>query len=188
MFIFSKNDYIKIIEGLKKSGIEVNGTYEHIAASIKLTCDTKRIKEIFSISDEFEREFVEAITHFKEKKIGPYITEKYFGLIPALKESMRQLVDDCVETRRCVIQFPPEHCFQSMQFILRENTVNVVCYMRSCDAVKNLPHDIWICSKMADIYSSYLESMLKIHPYAERKISISFGSLHVYKEDVKDVF
>lgn len=186
--INSKADYNSLIDSMKKSLPEMNGTYECLGQSITTLATTQRIKEMFDISDEFEHEFVGAISQFESKEIGPYITEKYFMLIPSLKQAMLQLTDDCIETRRCVIQFPPEHCFQSMQFIVRDNTIHVVCFMRSCDAIKNLPYDIWICSKMSDIFAKYLRRTLNIHPYEYHKIIMMFGSLHVYKEDIKDVF
>lgn len=188
MHIKSKFDYDYLVSTLKKSGNEVNETYEDVGKKVVFKGTSGRIKEIFDISDEFERNFIEAITQFKPKNIGPYITEKYFMLIPGLKEAMGQLKSDCKETRRCIMQFPPAHCFQSMQFLLRENTIHVVCYMRSCNVIKNLPHDLWICSKMADIFAKYLEDTTGEHPYPYHSITMMFGSLHVFKDEVKDVF
>lgn len=185
--IRSKDEYNELVHSLKKSANEVNGTYEKIGVVERIIGTTQYVKDVFGISDEFEYEFLEAISKFESKEIGPYITEKYFMLIPSLKEAIMQMKEDCVETRRCVIQFPAEHCFQSMQFMVRENTVHVICHMRSCDAVKNLPHDVWICSKMADIFVKYLNDLLGIHPYEYHAITMMFGSLHVFKEDVKNV-
>lgn len=187
MIIKSELDYTHLITTLKNTANEVNGTYESIGTSVVFKGSSERLKEIFKISDEFEHDFLYAITHFKERAIGPYITEKYFMLIPGLKAAMAQLKDDCVETRRCIMQFPPEHCFQSMQFLVRENTVHVICYMRSCDAIKNLPHDLWICSKMADIFKKYYEDTFGEHLYPYHSIMMMFGSLHVFKGETLDV-
>lgn len=176
-----------VLNRIVKAGNEVSGTYEITATTESLFVSTPQVKEIFDISDEFEHDFIKAISTFDKTQIGPYITERYFMLIPELKEAMLQLKDDCIETRRCVIQFPKDHCFQTMQFMVRENTVHVVCYMRSCDAIKNFPHDVWICSKMADIFAKYLSDMTGIQVYAEHKITMMFGSLHVFKEDIKNV-
>lgn len=187
--IHSKKDYKKLLDSLNKSGNEVNGTYELTAEKVSISmCDTDTMKSVLGIDDAFEKEFTEAICTFKEKVIGPYITEKYFLLVPSLKEAVKQVVDDCNETRRAVITFPKEHCFQSIQFLLRENTINVVCFMRSCDAVKNLPYDAWLCSKLADMFGYYLHELTEESPYKYHKVTMMFGSLHMYKEDVKDVF
>lgn len=186
MRILSNICYKKCIDYIVKYGNEVNGTYEIPAESVTFMGLTSDIKEIFGITDEFERAFIESIASFDKKEIGPYNTEKYFHLIPGVKEAARKLSDDCLETRRAVIQFPKDHCFQSMQFLFRDNTVNVVCYMRSCDAIRNLPHDIWICSKMADIFAKYLEDVFCEHPYKYHNISMMFGSLHVYRKDLKN--
>lgn len=187
MIIKSELDYAHLITRLRNATNEANGAYESIGESVVFKGTSERLKEIFNIPDSFERSFIEAITKFKSEEIGPYITEKYFMLIPALKEAMKQLKVDCVETRRCVIQFPPEHCFQTMQFLVRENTVHVVCYMRSCNAIKNLPHDLWICSKMADIFAKYFRDTSGEHPYPYHSITMMFGSLHVFKGDNLDV-
>jgi thymidylate synthase len=148
------------------------------------------LKHVFSLDSSFEREFISAISNFEKKEVGPFLTEKYFLLIPELKMAMSQLFKDCEETRRCIINFPPEHCFQSIQFLLRGNTVHVVCYMRSCNAIKNLPYDMWLCSKLADMYVNLYEKISPFNerPYSYHSITMMFGSLHVFKEDVKDVF
>lgn len=184
MIITNKLDYKDILLKLKHTANEVNDTYEEVGISHRFIGTTNTIKEMFNISDGFERDFIKAITEFDETTVGPYITEKYFMLIPALKKAMRQLKDDCYETRRCIIQFPDEHCFQSMQFLIRENTVHVVCYMRSCNAVKNLPVDLWLCSKMADIFKKYIADTVGEHLYEYHAITMMFGSLHVFKEDL----
>lgn len=172
---------------LKNQANEVKDTYEFTELVCNIFADTSVIKEIFEISDEFEREFVNAIATFKKTEIGPYITEKYFMLIPSLKEAMEHLMSDGLTTRKCVINFPKDHCFQSMQFLFRESTVRVVCYMRSCNAIKNLPHDIWICSLMADMFAKHLEDTTGIHPYSQHSITMMFGSLHVFKKELADV-
>lgn len=187
MIIRCKDDYKYLLEKIKKEANEANNAYEFVGMSCRFAGATDVLKDMFDISDEFEREFLEAIATFNRKVIGPYNMEKYFLLIPELRKAMRQLIDDCDETRRAIIQFPPDHCFQSIQFLLRENTVHVVCYMRSCDAFNNLPHDMWLCSKMADIYASNIKELLGIHPYEFHSVTMMFGSLHILKKDIANV-
>lgn len=182
-------DYKELLDKIYKNGLDVKDTYELVGTQIDIMLtDTKTVKEIFNISDEFENEFIESICTFKEKNIGPYITEKYFILLPSLKVAVEQLKNDCSETRRAVITFPNEHCFQSIQFLLRENTINIVCFMRSCDAINNLPYDVWLCYKLADMFSYYMNETLEESPYKYHKLTMMFGSLHVYKKDITDVF
>lgn len=185
MRIRCKNDYLELLKKLKKEAREINGTYEFIGRTIEFVGNTAMVKSTFGITDDFEREFISAISKFEKKEIGPFLTEKYFLLLPGIKMAMGKLIRDCDETRRCVLNFPPEHCFQSVQFLLRDNTVHVVCYMRSCNAVKNLPYDMWLCAKMADIYAQTFMKMFpnKSRPYGYYSISMMFGSLHMFKED-----
>lgn len=188
MLIRCLYDFSILIRKIIKQGSEVKGTYELTGEKIDfMLAETNTIKDMFSISNEFENEFVESICKFQNKKLGPYITEKYFLLIPELKAAVDQLKNDCEETRRAVITFPKEHCFQSIQFLVRENTINVVCFMRSCDAIKNLPYDAWLCYKLADMFEYYMNETLEESPYKCHKLTMMFGSLHVYKEDVVNV-
>lgn len=183
MVLRTRGDHNAIVNSLVKTGAEVNGTYEHIGSSVSYAGTTEMFSQAFDISSAFEYDFIQSISTFEAKQIGPYKTDKYFLLIPSLKEALIQLRDDCVETRRCIITFPPEHCFQSMQFFVREKTVEVVCYMRSCDVIKNLTHDMWICLKMADIFAKYVSDIFHVHPYDYHKVTMMVGSLHVFKED-----
>ena len=191
MVLSSKKDYDSLIERLKRGANEVNGTYEFVGKGLKTKLiTTEEIIDMFKLDTVMLNDFIKAISNFEETKVGPYITEKYFLLIPDLKAAVSQLKLDCKESRRCVITFPKEHCFQSIQFLVRENTINVVCFMRSCDAIKNLPYDLWLCSFLADMFAKYMEdsAISNEKPYKFHSITMSFGSLHVYKEDLSNVF
>lgn len=189
MRFYCKENYDTLLKQLVKEGNEVNSTYELLSQMISTRLiTTNEIIDMFNLDPIILNRFITAITTFDKDVIGPYITEKYFLIFPALKDAVVRLKDDCLETRRCVIQFPKEHCFQAIQFLIRDNTVNVVCYMRSCDAIKNLPYDLWLCSALADMFSRYTCELTGVNTYKEHKINMVFGSLHVYKEDIKDVF
>lgn len=189
MVLYSKKNYDGIIDKLKKEGYETNGTYEFVGKGLKTSLiKTEDIIEMFNLDTGILDEFVKSISMFEEKRVGPYQTDKYFLLIPDLKEAVSQLKLDNPESRRCVITFPKEHCFQTIQFLVRENTINVVCFMRSCDVIKNLPYDLWLCSFLADLFGHYMSESMSTNPYTAHKITISFGSLHVYKEDLSNVF
>lgn len=186
MVLKSINDYNEILKKLKREGYDVNGTYEFIGKGLKtIPMTTSDIIELFNLDKGILDRFVKAISNFESTKVGPYITEKYFLLVPDLKEAVMQLNLDNQGSRRCVITFPKEHCFQSIQFLVRDKTIHVVCFMRSCDAIKNLPYDMWLCSFLADMFSYYMEDKAK--PYKHHYITMSFGSLHVYKEDLMNV-
>ena len=185
MVLLSKKDYDKMIDRLIKEGDEIRGTYEFIGRGLKTgLIKTSDVVSMFNLDMSVISTFVDAITTFKEMKVGPYDTSKYFLVIPDLKAALNHLKNDGVSSRRCVITFPPEHCFQSIQFLYRDNTVNVVCFMRSCDAIKNLPYDLWLCSFLAQLFASYIHGAGLGKPYPEHRITFSFGSLHIYRDDV----
>lgn len=184
-------DYYTLLNKIKKEGLDVNDTYELVCEKLNFGFrTTKDLKEMLDITNEFEHEFVEAISKFDEKVIGNYIAKEYFLLIPSVKKAVSKIKFDCNETRRAVINFPEEHCFQTIQFILRENTVNIVCYMRSCNAIKNLRNDAWICSFLGDVFKHELAKIIDdvdSLPYHFNNVTMFFGSLHCYKEELKHV-
>lgn len=181
-------DYHKLRDYINKTGNEVNGTYELLSVPLSTGfISTKSLETTLGLDKNVTNEFKRCLFDGIKTKIGPYITEKYLFLIPALKSAMTQLKTDCSETRRCIISFPEEHCFQSIQFILRERTVHVSCFMRSCDVYKNLPYDLWICSFLADLYKIYCRDLLGMQSYDAHNITFLVGSLHAYKEDSKHV-
>ena len=187
MVLKSKKDYYELIDKVVKEGNAVNATFELVGKGLTTRLmSTAEVIELFDLDTNILDTFIKAISNFEETKVGPYITEKYFLLIPDLKEAVSQLKHDCIESRRCVIVFPKEHCFQSIQFLVRENTINVVCFMRSCDMIKNLPYDLWLCSFLADMFAHYMESagIYTGKTYERHKITMSFGSLHAYREDI----
>ena len=178
----------RVVTNIIKKAPAVKDTYELVGEMLEFPLvDTNSLIDMLELDRTVVNGFSWAIANFKDLKLGPFDTSKYFSIIPSIKKCIAQIKDDSNETRRCVIHFPEEHCFQSIQFLVRENTVNVVCFMRSCNAIKNLPYDIWLCSFLADIFGKHYEDVTGERPYQANKIKMMFGSLHVFREDAKDV-
>lgn len=184
MVLFSKGTHKNIVARIKARGSEINGTYELTGCGlITHSATTRTIIDELGLDESVIEDFVYHVTNFKEAQIGPYDTSKYLMAVPDARAATNHIEHDCLESRRCVVMFPPEHCFQSIQFLIREGRVDVVCFMRSCDAIKNLPYDVWLCSWLADIFLYNLGKTGAILS-DKHKITMSFGSLHVYKEDL----
>ena len=183
MKIRNNENYQHILENIVKEGCEVNDTYELVCEKYSFMGTTTGIKDIFSIDDAFEYNFLHAISTFNDVTIGPYVMNKYFLLIPELRKAMHCLINDCKESRRCVMKFPEEHCFQSIQFLVRENTVNVGCYMRSCNAIENFGYDMWICSILADMFKKFYNDLFGEELYEFHKIEMVVGSMHLFVKD-----
>ena len=186
--IFNGSQYKELVKKIIKQGNGVNDTYELIGEKIEVSFATKeKVIEMLGLDSEITDKFTHAICNQMKVQVGPFDTDKYLFLVPAIKEAVAQLKFDCNETRRAIIQFPKEHCFQSIQFLYRENTIHIVCSMRSCNAIKNLPYDIWLCFQVADIFKYYMKETLGLTPYTFSVLTMMFGSLHVFEKDAKDV-
>lgn len=68
----------------------------------------------------------------------------------------------------------------SLQFLLRKNKLNLICYMRSNDFWNGLPFDIGIFSFLQEVMASWLK--IKVGNY------IHFvGSAHIYLKDLQKI-
>ena len=113
---------------------------------------------------------------------GPYEMTKYHNIFDNLREAMQNLITDNINTRRCVIQFDKEHCFQNIQFLIRNNKLIVICNMRSCNVIDNFKSDIYICSILADRFKKLYVNMFSKSLEQTHDIIMNIGSLHRFKE------
>lgn len=75
-------------------------------------------------------------------------------------------------------------CTLNLQYLIRNNKMQTITYMRSQDAFKVLPYDVFIFTMLQE----YLQNMLKPeHELSLGKYSHFSGSFHVYEEDILQV-
>ena len=72
-------------------------------------------------------------------------------------------------------------CTVSLQFLLRNNKLNCVAYMRSSDAYIGLPYDLFVFSCI----SARVSEMLGISGITLGELTVCAGSAHIYKDDYK---
>ncbi|WP_018984318.1 thymidylate synthase [Salinimonas chungwhensis] len=107
-------------------------------------------------------------------------------------ENIISILEHKPSSRQAVIQIFDKHdlvnkkkdipCTQTLQFILRENCLELIATMRSNDVFRGLPHDIFCFTMLQELVASELSSRLN------RKIKLGsykhfVGSFHVYDED-----
>lgn len=68
----------------------------------------------------------------------------------------------------------------SLQFLLRKNKLNLICYMRSNDFWNGLPFDFGIFSFLQEVMASWLKVELGIYTHF-------VGSAHIYLNDLQKV-
>lgn len=109
-----------------------------------------------------------------------YDSQHYLFLNDEIKKVREQFREDCVATRRAVFAFPSTHCFDSIQILVRDGEVIITINMRSCNAYKNLACDLFLAQRLA------LEATNEIATKGVHLIA-NIGSLHLFKEDIKNV-
>lgn len=97
-----------------------------------------------------------------------------------------ELIKDKPDTRQAVIQLLNTEdiyagtkdvpCTCTLQFFPRGNTLHLMCHMRSNDAYKGLPHDIFAFTMLHEFVAR--ETGLVLGTYHH-----SVGSMHLYEED-----
>lgn len=181
MEIKSYNDYRALILKIIQQGHDLMWTYELTGESLhfKNLC-LEDLFDKFGIDHDEAVDFIVSISNFVSKQIGPYDTSKYFNVISGTNAACDQFTIDSIDTRRAVVTFPPEHCFQSIQFLVRGGKIIIVCNMRSCDAIKNLLFDAYICMGLSNLVSKRVFGHINLGP---TDLYMHFGSLHVFKED-----
>lgn len=105
-------------------------------------------------------------------------------------ENITKLLTENPSTRKAVIQIfdamdiQEKHkevpCTCTLQFLIRENKLNLYVSMRSNDAFMGLPHDLFAFTMLQEIMAVKLGVELGTYHH-------SVGSLHLYETDIKKV-
>lgn len=170
------------------AGQKVNNTKELINDTTKFVdITTAEIINTFDIDLSFTMNFEYDVKNKIDGIYGPYIMSKYHDIFDKLDEAMKTLTDDNINTRRCILQFDINHCFQYIQFLIRNNKLIVICNMRSCNVDENYKSDIYICSILADRFKTVYANKFRTTLNQTHDIIMNVGSLHSFiKEETEN--
>lgn len=111
-----------------------------------------------------------------EESINGYIMSHYSNICPQLYKVKELYESNGAESRQLVISFPPEHCFQYIQFLFRNDEMLVIGNMRSCDFQKKFVMDTFITYRTG----IQLAKILGVQN-TNVCVTMNIGSLHIYK-------
>ena len=94
------------------------------------------------------------------------------------KSSSRRAAIQIFEARDLLSDYNDIPCTCTMQFMVRQNRLNMIVFMRSNDAYRGLPHDIFAFTMLQEIIARSLEVELGTYKH-------SVGSLHLYDYDAE---
>lgn len=94
------------------------------------------------------------------------------------KGSSRRVAIQLFEARDLLADYKDIPCTCTMQFMIRKNRLNMMVFMRSNDAYRGLPHDIFAFTMLQEILARTLGVDLGSYKHA-------IGSLHLYEEDAE---
>lgn len=110
--------------------------------------------------------------------VGHYIIDKYTFLNKELDYVINRFEENSKETRQAIISFPREHCFESIQFLYRQNKLITIVNMRSCNFEANFVGDIYLAFRLSKTVVSRAKLDTK-----QIDIHINIGSLHIFDYD-----
>lgn len=180
-YIKEKADYDYMVDGILRNGYPRLSTYEIVGQTVKTSLSFDELIDVFSVPRDVVNDFFTALIAHEKVNIGPYDTSQYLFIESALRKAIIQFDLDSVLTRRCIVQFPIYHCFQSIQFLVNSNCLNVICQMRSCNAVDNLPMDMIIVASLGNKVVEHLKKRFGLC-IQHQEIYMQIGSLHVFKK------
>ena len=94
------------------------------------------------------------------------------------KPSSRRAAIQLFEARDLVADYKDIPCTCTMQFMIRNDRLNMITYMRSNDAYVGLPHDIFSFTMLQEVMARSLDTEIGFYRH-------SVGSLHLYEPNVE---
>lgn len=180
-------EYIKkVVKHIAHDGNYVGKTLEFVNCRIVIPSLGRHVHEYFEHAGSKIGEVVGLMQAISAGDCS-YITDTYDSmhyvfLKDEVKRAGAQFTDDCVLTRRAVISFPATHCFENIQVMARDGDAVITVNMRSCNAYANLASDLYLAYLLAaEAYSGTIWNPKEVTMIA------NFGSLHVFREDAKNV-
>ena len=129
---------------------------------------------------------------------GLYKSKEYFDIFKQVKDfckkiengDQQEVYTELVTSRRLVHLFKPEHCFTSIQFLVRPriedpfiDEVIVIANMRSCNCADNLFTDWLICYTLGEMVRCAFMCAFPDFLIAEGiDLVMNVGSLHIFKD------
>jgi thymidylate synthase len=96
------------------------------------------------------------------------------------KEDTRQAVIQLFDAADVIGDHKDVPCTCSLQFLARNNRLDLIAYMRSNDAYLGLPHDVFCFTMLQEIVARSLSVQLGTYKHA-------VGSFHLYDGDTEEV-
>jgi hypothetical protein len=187
-------------------GFDTGKTFENVG----YVFDFKSNDEMFTDNDHFSKHQASNFMTFLQSnaqmpsyrknpcgmKMGVYDSRYYDGMMSQMMELIKLSTTDDFDmlSRQYVIQFDKTHCFQTIQFLIRNivaddkkqhDVITVITNMRSCNIVKNFEMDCYISHYLGQLLKEQLVRNNAISDDAAVIVRMHFGSLHIFKNDIK---
>lgn len=135
-----------------------------------------------SVNLKLVLQLVKGALEGEKGEIDGFIYEEYTDMVKQLKSLCQEFFLNSsdlrfLENRQHLITFPSLHCFNSIQFLIRNYKVFTIVSMRSCDIVNKFEKDFILSAFCGSEIADSIKS---------KSVDVIFqiGSFHAYKKDL----
>lgn len=198
------NEWLARAKNLMNFGVPVGprgiGTLEQLDASLRIHSDlnlldvpSRKLNYRFAVAEWvwmiFGRSDVASLEQYNSQMAqftddgvfltgayGPHICAQYPGMLRKLKAdpNTRQAV---IEIHRPQVATKDEPCTLSLQFLLRNGSLNLIATMRSSDVWLGVPYDVFTFTQLQNCFAGELG-------VNRGWLSLHMGSSHLYERDI----
>ena len=168
------------------TGDETKQTFEMSAVQVMLK---NMCADMFKLVHGFDltvpiRCFTYAGLGMDYMKIGVYDVSKYINMIEQVRVIANSLDRNSLESRQLIVQFETIHCFQHIQFLIRNDNLTVIASMRSCNFETHFCNDAMLTYMCGRLLADILERR-QICTINNIDVIMQIGSLHIFKKEGK---
>ncbi|MDH1009614.1 thymidylate synthase [Pseudomonas nicosulfuronedens] len=140
------------------------------------------IQYYIKIYDQFSDDGKSVYGAYGPRLFGSGRNSQVFNIIKRLKRksTSRKAVIQLFSADDIIEEHEDVPCTCTLQFLLRDKKLSLYTSMRSNDAYKGLPHDVFAFTMLQEIIARELDVELG-------EYSHYVGSLHIYKSDIEDI-
>lgn len=163
------------------SVFETETTYEQIGFSTRFDAihETNFAEAGLSLAYAYDI-FENAMAGKSDKIVGTYNIGRYTGMFAAIQQIADNLTIDKIESRQFSVVVEANHCFQSIQLLIRENDIYAIANMRSCNLEVNFLLDAFLTYKCGTLLAAacFNKNLKKINAI---NLIMNIGSFHIFK-------
>ena len=157
-------------------------TIEMLGVSFKLQYNN--INEIMADDELIETQAFGLLQNYYDSNeiydVTLYDPDKYYEYFTEALKGIELSQDKRIDSRQMIVHFEQLHCFETLQFLIRQDNLYIFCNMRSCDFKNNFAEDVLLICLLSNMIREVLREQTEID-LNTIYLGFNIASLHIYK-------